>query len=204
MSIRGAYDVRMQTEIPLKTLSELDISIPGTRLPDRSRTLRYTSSVTRALNERVLKDMGKLLDADPEEEIGLFVTSPGGATGTAMSFYDTVRHVLKPNLVTIGSGDVDSSGVIIFLTGARRYITSRTSLLLHPAGRLFGNQRYTTQEMEAMLAEDKMKDEQYASVVAENSQGKLSKDDVLMMMKYHTVLTPHELVSYQLADAVIQ
>jgi ATP-dependent protease ClpP protease subunit len=193
----------MQTEISMKTLSDLEISLPATSLPDRSRTLRYTSSVTRALNERVLKDMGKMLDADAQAEIGLFVTSPGGATGTAMSFYDTVRHVLRPNLVSIGSGDVDSSGVIIFLSGAHRYISARTSLLLHPAGRIFGNQRYTTQEMEAMLREDTLKDEQYASVVAENSRGTLSTHDVLMMMKEHTVLTPDDIVSYKLADAVI-
>lgn len=187
----------------MKTLSDLEISIPTISIPERARTLRYTSSVTRALNERVLKDMNKLLDADAHAEIGLFVTSPGGATGTAMSFYDTVRHVLKPNLVTIGSGDVDSSGVIIFLAGSRRYISARTSLLLHPAGRIFGNQRYTTQEMEAMLAEDKLKDEQYASVVADNSRGTLTINDVLMMMKAHTVLAPEDIVSYKLADAVI-
>src|SRR6201999_4389177 len=101
----------------------------------------------------------------------LFITSPGGPTGTAMSFYDTIRHVLKPNLVTIGSGDVDSSGIIIFLSGTRRYMTSRTTLLLHPAGRVFGNQRFTTKEMEAMLAEDRMKDQQYASLIAQNSHG---------------------------------
>jgi ATP-dependent protease ClpP protease subunit len=131
------------------------------------------------------------------------VTSPGGATGTAMSFYDTVRHVLRPNLISIGSGDVDSSGIIIFLSGSRRYISARTSLLLHPAGRIFGNQRYTTQEMEAMLKEDSLKDEQYASVVAENSGGTLSQHDVLMMMKAHTVLAPDDIVAYKLADAVI-
>jgi ATP-dependent protease ClpP protease subunit len=194
----------MKSKSALKTLSDLAIEIPTVLLPERARTLRYTSSVSRVLNEKVLKEMGSLLDASAHEEIGLFVTSPGGPTGTAMSFYDTVRHILKPQLVTIGSGDVDSSGVIIFLSGTRRYISERTSVLLHPAGRLFGNQRYTTQEMEAMLAEDRTKDEQYAHVVAQNSKGNLTTHEVLMMMKSHTVLTPTQMVTYGLADAVIE
>ncbi len=148
--------------------------------------------------------MAALIEVSPEEEIGLFVTSPGGSTGIAMSFYDSVRHIVRPRLVTIGSGDVDSSGVIIFLTGERRYVTARTSFLLHPAGRVFGNQRYTTREMEAMCAEDRLKDQQYATVVAENARaGQLTPSDVLEMMERHTVLSPADFLSYGLADAIL-
>ena len=136
-------------------------------------------------------------------EIALFVSSPGGTTGIAMSFYDTVRYVLKPQLVTIGSGDVDSSGVIIFLSGSKRYVSARTTMLLHPAGRIFGNQRYTTQEMEAMLTEDKLKDAQYAEVIAQNSKGRLTCSEVLTMMHAHTVLSPSKMLEYGLADAIL-
>ena len=182
---------------PLDTLT-----IPQPTL-DRARTVRYVGPVTRATSERVLTKIGQHVEAEPEAQITLFVTSTGGPTGTAMSFYDTVRHVLRPNLVTIGSGDVDSSGVIIFLSGQRRYVTARTTLLLHPAGRMFGNQRYTTHEMEAMLAEDKLKDMQYASVLADNSCGRLTTDEVLALMQRHTVLSPAHLVAYGLADHIL-
>lgn len=183
--------------VPFDTLT-----IPQPTL-DRARTVRYIGPVNRTTNERVLASIGKHVDAAPDEQITLFVTSTGGPTGSAMSFYDTIRHVIRPRLVTIGSGDVDSSGIIIFLSGERRYITSRTTLLLHPAGRMFGNQRYTTDEMESMLAEDKLKDVQYASVLADNSRGYLTVDAVLAMMKAHTVLSPADLVTYGLADHIL-
>ncbi len=172
-------------------------------LPSRTRTVRYIGGVTRMQNERILSHIEKLLHKN-EEEIGLFVTSPGGATGAAMSFYDTVRHILKPALVTIGSGDVDSSGIVIFLSGTRRYVSRRTTFLLHPAGRVFGNQRYTTAEMAAMLAEDKLKDEQYASVVADNSRGNLSVQDVLLMMEKHTVCSADDFLRMGLVDGVLE
>jgi len=197
-------EFRMNMEAPVtEPLVHLVPHASSDVLPSRARTLRYTSNVSRALNEGVLKGMGKLLDQDEKEPIGLFVTSPGGATGTAMSFYDSVRHVLKPELVTVGSGDVDSSGIIIFLTGSRRYVTPRTTFLLHPAGRLFGNQRYTTREMDGMLAEDRLKNQQYAAVVAESSKGKLTVDRVLEMMEEHTVLTAEDMVMYGLAHGLL-
>lgn len=172
---------------------------------DHARTVEYFGTVNYATNERVLTEIRELVLFDASAPITLQVTSPGGPTGTAMSFYDTIRGILKPRLTTIGSGDVDSSGIIIFLAGDTRYVTPHTTLLLHPAGRHFDEGvRYTTLEMDAMLREDRLKDFQYASVVAERSQGRLASDQVLAMMEAHTILTPLELVAYGLADAVLE
>ena len=193
----------MPHEITMKTTVGTGVpSVLSTLLPARERTLYYTTSVTQGQNDKVLRAMGKLLDQS-SGPIGLFITSPGGASGTAMSFHDTVKHILRPDLVTIGSGDVDSSGVIIFLTGGRRYVTARTTMLLHPAGRIFGSQRYTTREMEAMLVEDRLKDVQYASVLANSSNGRLTIPQVITMMKRHTVLSPADMLTYGLADNIL-
>jgi len=143
------------------------------------------------------------LSSFPDEEVALIVTSTGGPTGTAMSFYDTIRSVWCANITTIGSGDVDSSGILIFLSGRHRYVTKHTTLLLHLAGRIFEpGKRFTREEIEAMTNEDRLKDEQYASVIAEHSLG-LAVEDVLQMMKNNTILTPSDLVRYGLAEAVL-
>lgn len=173
-------------------------------LPPRSRILRYMGSVTRQQNEKMVAQIEKLLNKSEQDEIGMFITSPGGASGAAMSFYDTVRHILKPKLVTIGSGEVDSSGIIVFLSGTRRFVTKRTTFLFHPAGRVFGTQRFTTSEMAAMLEEDRLKDRHYASVVADNSRGKLTVEDVLLMMEQHTVLSAEDFVAAGLADDLLE
>jgi ATP-dependent protease ClpP protease subunit len=202
--VRDHYDDRVKKTAPTISIpTPFDASITEPASFDRARTVRYVGPVTRAMNERVLSLIEKQMDTDPNAPINLFVTSTGGPTGSAMSFYDTVKHIVRPNLVTIGSGDVDSSGILIFLSGERRYVTARTTLLLHPAGRMFGNQRYTTEEMEAMLAEDTLKDMQYASVLADNSRGRLSVPDVLALMHKHTILAPSDLIAYGLADEIL-
>jgi len=190
-------------KVALKKEKEFTIApVAAAYVPARARTVRYVGSVNRQNNERALAAIGKLLDRGAGV-ITLFITSPGGATGIAMSFYDSIRHLLKPQLVTIGSGEVDSSGMIIFLSGGTRYVTAHTTALLHCAGRLFGNQRYTTREMAAMLTEDRQKDEQYADVIAQNSHGQLDRDSVLALMDAQTVLTPEDFIRYGLADGIL-
>jgi ATP-dependent protease ClpP protease subunit len=169
-----------------------------------ARMLHYLGTVNYATTERTLTAIRELMREAPQKEIVLTITSAGGPTGTAMSFYDIVRSVLKPKLTTIGSGDVDSSGIILFLAGDTRYVTKHTTMLLHMSGRTFDSgKRFTTAEMEAMLREDRLKDAQYAAVVSERSKGRLSHEAVLALMEQQVVLLPEELVSFGLADAVL-
>ncbi len=168
-------------------------------------SLEYLGVVNYATNERVLINIKNLMIERPSETIYLSVTSPGGPTGTAMSFYDQVNSVLKPKLVTIGSGDVDSSGIIIFLCGDKRYMTRHTTVFFHLAGRTFdGTKRFTALDLEAMAREDKIKDLQYATLVAERSRGRLTREKVLSMMEKNTLSTPEEMVAYGLADKVLE
>lgn len=170
-----------------------------------ARSVEYFGLVNYATTERVIEEITALMLLDPHEEICLSVTSAGGPSGTAMSFYDHMRYVLKAPLITIGSGDVDSSGIIIFLSGEKRYITKNTTLLLHRAGRVFDSaKRYTALEMEAMLREDNLKDYQYASILAERSNGRLTTQKVLHLMEKNTILTPLETVSWGLADGILE
>lgn len=168
------------------------------------RTVHWTGSVTSEAVEKATSSIEKILKKSQTAPINLIVTSPGGTSGTAMSFYDTMKLVYRPTLYTIGSGDVDSAGIIIFLTGSRRFLSPNTTLLLHLAGRTFpAGKRVTTVEMEAMLKEDKLKDFQYASIVSEQSNGRLSAQDVLDLMANNTVLTPTEAVDYGLAHGIL-
>ena len=172
--------------------------------PPVGRIIEYLGTVNYATSERVLANIKGLMVDAHDEPICMIVTSTGGPTGTAMSFYDTIRYVLAPRLVTIGAGDVDSSGILIFLAGDERYITPHTTLLLHLAGRTFtGGIRFTASEIEIMVHEDRVKDLQYASVVAERSHGHLTAEKVLQLMERNTLLLPSDLVSFGLADAIV-
>jgi ATP-dependent Clp protease protease subunit len=168
------------------------------------RTIQWIGGVNGSILADVTEKIHSLVLENPSEQIHLVVTSHGGPTGIGMSFYDTMRSVYQPNLVTIGSGDVDSSGIIVFLAGIKRFLTPNTTLLLHLAGRTFDTpKRFTTPEMESIIKEDKMKDFQYASVISERSEGRLTIQEVLELMAHNTVLTPADAVELGIAHAII-
>ncbi len=171
--------------------------------PLPERTVEWLGGVTYTNLERVLGRIKALLTEAHGEEIHLMVNSYGGATGIAMSFYDAVRW-LKVRLTTIGSGDVDSSGIIVFLAGERRYLTRNTTMLFHLAGRTFEcEKRFSTADMQAMLQEDKLKDYQYACVVSDGTNGRYTPEKILEMMSKSTILTAEEAVQMGLAHKVL-
>jgi ATP-dependent Clp protease protease subunit len=197
----------MKTAVRAKTAPQQELwttASPEAQSLNHARIIEWFGGVT---HENLRQTVGKLKDLladDAHAEVTLLVNSPGGATGIAMSFYDTVRAVLKPSLTTIGTGDVDSSGVIVFLSGTRRYLTRNTTLLFHLAGRTFGTEkRFSTADLEDILKEDRLKDYQYACAVSDATQGRLTPEKVLQMMKKNTVLTAEEAVSLGIAHKVL-
>ena len=172
--------------------------------PNPERTLEWLGGVNHDNLSKTLEGIKYMLSENPHEEIQMLVNSFGGTTGIGMTFYDTIRSVWKLRLTTIGSGDVDSSGIIIFLSGERRYITKNTTLLFHLAGRTFGTEkRFSTLDLENILKEDKVKDYQYACVVSDATDGRYSPERVLEMMTSNTVLTAEEAVNMGLAHKVL-
>jgi ATP-dependent Clp protease protease subunit len=169
-----------------------------------NRTIEWLGGVNFDNLDSTLKKIKSLMDEDPQDEIHLLINSFGGATGIGMSFYDAMTAWMRPNLVTIGSGDVDSSGIIIFLSGKKRFITKNTTLLLHLGGRTFGtDKRFTTADMESIIKEDNLKDYQYACVVADATKGKYSPEKILELMSKNTILTASEAVNMGLAHKVL-
>ena len=190
------------------TKAQANVDIESTDLSlllaPSSHILEYLGNVSYETNQLLFNEFKKRMKDAVDQEIVLTVSSSGGPTGIGMNFYDMVRYILRPNLTTVGSGDVDSSGVIIFLSGIRQYVTQNTTMLLHMAGRSFDpDVRYTTVEMEAMYKEDTMKNQQYAEVVAKHSHT-LTAEDVLSLMKKNTVLGPQDIVEIGLAQAIIK
>ena len=62
------------------------------------RMTEYFGVVNYATNERVLNTLKHFTKKFPTGSLYLIITSAGGPSGTAMSFYDTVRGVIRPSL----------------------------------------------------------------------------------------------------------
>ena len=76
---------------------------------------------------------------DPEQDINLYINSPGGSVTAGLAIYDTMRFV-KPDIVTTALGMAASMGQLLLTSGTKgkRYITPNARVLLHQPHGGFG------------------------------------------------------------------
>ena len=73
-----------------------------------------------------------LESASTEKDIYMYINSPGGWITSMYAIYDTMKYI-KPDIVTIGFGNVASAGSFILAAGAKgkRYALPNTEVMIH-------------------------------------------------------------------------
>jgi len=108
---------------------------------------RATDVFSRLLSERIVF-LGSEIDDDvanvvmaqflhleatsPNEEIALYINSPGGSFTALMAIYDTMQFVV-PDVSTFCLGQASSAAAVLLAAGApgKRYALSHSRILLH-------------------------------------------------------------------------
>lgn len=69
---------------------------------------------------------------DPDQDIHLYINSPGGSIASAMAIYDTMQFI-KPDVCTLGMGMAASCGSFLLSAGAagKRNALPNTRIMLH-------------------------------------------------------------------------
>ena len=101
----------------------------------KSRSIFIYGSINQELAQKVCSQLVALAAAS-DEDIRIFVNSPGGHVESGDSIHDMIKFV-KPKVWTIGTGWVASAGALIFVGAPkeRRICLPNTRFLLHqPSG----------------------------------------------------------------------
>ena len=73
------------------------------------------------------------LESDnPEKEISLYISSPGGLVSAGLAIYDTMQFV-KPDVSTLCTGQAASMGALLLCAGAKgkRFCLPNSRMLIH-------------------------------------------------------------------------
>jgi ATP-dependent Clp protease protease subunit len=73
---------------------------------------------------------------DPEQDIFLYINSPGGYVTAGLAIYDTMQYI-RPDVSTICIGQAASMGALLLTAGAKgkRYSLPHSRIMIHqPAG----------------------------------------------------------------------
>lgn len=97
----------------------------------KTRTVMVTDEINKKMAQQIMTQL-LLLEAESNDDIKIFINSPGGDADAGFAIYDMMRFV-KPKIKTVCTGVVASAAVIILL-GARkenRYSLPSARILIH-------------------------------------------------------------------------
>lgn len=118
----------------------------------KNRTLMIYGEIDMALAQEVTKKL-LVMAAESDDEIKIFINSPGGHVESGDTIFDMIRFINAPVKV-IGTGWVASAGALIYAAPPRenRYSLPNTRFLLHqPSGGMRGQAADIAIEAEEIL-----------------------------------------------------
>ena len=186
-----------------------------TVIEETNRGERAFDIYSRLLNERVIflgeevnshtanvivAQLLHLAYENPDEDIKLYINSPGGSVYDGLAIYDTMNFI-KPDVQTIGIGLQASMGAFLLSAGAKgkRAILPNARVMIHQPS---SGTRDKITDQEIDLKEGLLLKEKLAQILAKNSGQKLEKLKNDMERDYW--MSAEEAVEYGLVDKIIK
>jgi ATP-dependent Clp protease, protease subunit len=98
----------------------------------KSRIVFLSGPVDDAVADLVIAQLLFLSHEDPDQDIDLYIHSPGGSVDAGLAMYDTMQFI-KPDVSTICMGMAASMGALLLTAGApgKRYCLPHSRMLIH-------------------------------------------------------------------------
>jgi ATP-dependent Clp protease, protease subunit len=137
---------------------------------------------------------------DPEQEIKLYVNSPGGSAYAGMAIYDTMQFV-KPDVRTICLGMGMSAAAMVLAGGApgKRMALPNAKIMIHQGSAGF---RGTPADIEIHANEVLEMTRRMAQILARHTGKPL--EQVMMDIDRDRFMTPAEALDYGLVDHIVK
>jgi len=152
------------------------------------------------------------LESQGNEDISLFINSPGGSVTAGLAIYDTMQFI-RPDVATYVMGQACSMGSFLAQAGAKgkRFVLPESRTMIHRVSSGTPGTRGTVHVQELEFEDAKRSFEESKRInerltelyVKHNTAGK-TYDQLYEAMKFDTFLSAAEAVAYGLADKVIE
>ncbi|PIR41477.1 MAG: hypothetical protein COV31_01215 [Candidatus Yanofskybacteria bacterium CG10_big_fil_rev_8_21_14_0_10_46_23] len=143
-------------------------------------------------------EKARQLDQENNDPITILIDLNGGIVRSSRAIFETLTTVIKSPIQTVITGSAESCGVIIFLSGQRRWISPGARMLFHPIttgttrGLNIGDLKHYIRELD--------RDSSWMSrLVCRKSRLKKSKVKKLIFEPGEKVLSEKEILKSKLA-----
>ena len=151
------------------------------------------------------------LESQGNEDISLFINSPGGHVTAGLAIYDTMQFI-KPDVCTIVMGQACSMGSFLAMAGApgKRWVLPESRTMIHRVssgtpgtrGSVHVQELQFEDTVRAMEESKRLNERLTQLYVKHNTAGK-TYEEMFETMKFDTFLSATDAVKWGLADKVI-
>ena len=161
-----------------------------------------TISLTGEIDEDVATVMNsalRCLARDSEDDITIYIQSPGGSVSAGFSIYDTVK-ALRCDVVTVACGMAASMGAFLLAGGAKgkRYALPNSEIMIHQP---LGGARGQATDIKIVADQIIKTKERLNRILAENTGRSI--EEIARDTDRDNYLTAQEACEYGLVDKVI-
>lgn len=98
----------------------------------KERVIFLTGQVEDHMANLVVAQLLFLESENPDQDISIYINSPGGAVTAGMSIYDTMQFI-KPDVSTVCMGQACSMGAFLLAGGAKekRFVLPHSRVMIH-------------------------------------------------------------------------
>lgn len=167
----------------------------------RDRIILLEGEVHDQMANLIVAQMLYLESEDPEQDIYLYINSPGGVVTAGMAIYDTMQFI-KPDVTTIVMGQACSMGSLLAQAGAagkRKMLPNARHMIHQPSGGARGQATDMEIQVKEILAMKKNLTEIY---VKHNSVGR-TFEELAKDMERDFFMSATEALEYGLVDEVV-
>lgn len=165
----------------------------------KDRIILIFGEINDAVSASVIAQLLFLTNQNEEEDIYIYINSPGGMVSAGLAIYDTMKYIKSP-VITIGMGMCASMGAFLLSSGTKnkRYALPNTRIMIHqPMG---GANGQATDIM--IVAEEIIKTKkQLNKILSENTNQPLEKIENDVERDYY--MSAYEAKEYGVIDKVI-
>jgi len=151
------------------------------------------------------------MESQGNEDISLFINSPGGSVTAGLAIYDTMQFI-RPDVATYVIGQACSMGSFLAQAGAKgkRFVLPESRTMIHRVSSGTPGTRGSVHVQELQFEDAKRSFEESQRLnerltqlyVKHNTVGK-TYDEMFESMKFDTFLSAEEAVKWGLADKVL-
>lgn len=168
----------------------------------KSREVFLTEAVDADTMNSLFKQLMYLNRESPEEEITLYINSPGGEVRSGLAVYDYLQLMTAP-LRTVCIGTAASMGAILFLAGDKREMLPHSQLMIHdPAPGGGSMQGMKPEQLEENLKSLKKVQEVLCGIISEKT-GK-SVNEIQKITRKDTYFDAEEALNFGLATEITE